>query len=355
MWTKSLNPKLSAWKHTKLCKLSYRHLSQSVTNSFHGVWPIIATPFNDDERIDHKSFEKIINFYSNEVGVNGCTIIGVLGESNRLTDGERVELIKIATSISSKPICVGTSHSGTYATAKLSQQAMNNGAHSVMITPSREAIPGQDKYINYYTKIYNHLGNDIPIVLQDHPASTLCHMTLDTIKAIITQCKSVQCVKLESLPSPPKIRKLIPYIQENQLNCTILTGLGALYGLFDLECNSNGFMTGFAFPEALYELYKLQILEKDNETAKLLYQQWLPLFVFEQQPGIAMRKEIYKLRNLIDSTYVRHPGSNATNDAIKQLKDWIQFVIGNNVDLTKRLNIDSNKLYKSKLSEMDNN
>ena len=311
-------------------------------NLFHGVWPIIATPFNDDESINFKSFEKIINFYSNEVGVNGCTIIGVLGESNRLIDSERKELIKIATSISSKPICVGTSHSGTYATIKLSQDAMNLGAHSVMITPSREPVPDQrNNIINYYKNIYAELGDEVPIVLQDHPASTLVHITMDSMKQIIkTDCPSVQCIKLESLPSPPKIRQLVPFINENNLNCTILTGLGALYGLFDLECATNGFMTGFAFPEILYNIYHQQIIEKNNKNAKLLYQKYLPLMVFEQQPGIAMRKEIYKLRGIMDNTYCRHPGKNSTNDAVKQLKDWIDFIIGKDIDLTTKLTID---------------
>lgn len=321
--------------------------SNTNNNLFHGVWPIIATPFNDDESINYKSFEKIINFYSNEIGVNGCTIIGVLGESNRLIDSERTELIKIATSISSKPICVGTSHSGTYATIKLSEDAMNNNAHSVMITPSREPVPDQkNNIINYYKKIYESLGNDVPIVLQDHPASTLVHIALDSIKQIIkTECPSIQCIKLESLPSPPKIRQLVPFINENNLNCTILTGLGALYGLFDLECSSNGFMTGFAFPEILYSIYYQQIINKNNENAKLLFQKYLPLMVFEQQPGIAMRKEIYSLRGIMDNTYCRHPGKNSTNDAVKQLKDWIDFIIGKDIDLTKPLNIDIDKIY----------
>ena len=311
-------------------------------NAFNGVWPIIATPFNDDERINFKSFEKIIDFYSNKINVNGCTIIGVLGESNRLIDSERKELISIATSISSVPICVGTSHSGTYATIKLSQDAINCGAHSVMITPSREPVPDQtNNIINYYKKIYDELGSEIPIVLQDHPASTLVHISMDSIKDIIkNKCPSIQCIKLESLPSPPKIRNLVPFIKENNLNCTILTGLGALYGLFDLECKTNGFMTGFAFPEILYEIYKQEIINKNNENAKLLFQKYLPLMVFEQQPGIAMRKEIYKLRGIMDNTYCRHPGKNSTNDAVKQLTDWIDFVIGKNVDLTTKLNID---------------
>lgn len=316
-----------------------RHSSLSSLNVFQGVWPIIATPFNSDETINYQSFERIINFFSNEIGTNGCTITGVLGESNRLIDAERKELITIATSVSSKPICVGTSHSGTYATMKLSEQAMECGAHSVMITPSKEPVPDQMSLIQYYTKIYQALGDDVPMVLQDHPASTMVHMTMDTMKTVIQECPSVKCVKLESLPTPPKIRALVPWIKENGHDVSILTGLGALYGLFDLQCDTNGFMTGFAFPEILYALYHQQVVEGNNENAKEMYQKYLPLIVFEQQPGVALRKEIYKLRGLMDCTHVRHPGKNSNPAAVQQLKECIEFVVGSDVDLTQPLRI----------------
>lgn len=49
---------------------------------------------------------------------------------------------------------------------------------------------------------------------------------------------------------------------------------------------------------------------------------YLPLIVFEQQPGIATRKHIYKLRGIFDSGHVRHPGaqlSAADAQMIEQL------------------------------------
>ena len=40
-----------------------------------------------------------------------------------------------------------------------------------------------------------------------------------------------------------------------------------------------------------------------------LYTRFLPLIVFEQQPGVAIRKEILRLRGAIDGNRVRHPGA----------------------------------------------
>mgnify|MGYP003308413900 FL=1 len=63
--------------------------------NFTGVFPILVTPFTDDERIDLTSFARVVDFMS-QLGVDGVTVLGVLGESNRLLDAEREELIQSA-------------------------------------------------------------------------------------------------------------------------------------------------------------------------------------------------------------------------------------------------------------------
>ena len=47
-------------------------------------------------------------------------------------------------------------------------------------------------------------------------------------------------VKLESLPSPVRIPQLKALMRDD---CTIRTGLGALYGAFDAQAGMDGFMT----------------------------------------------------------------------------------------------------------------
>ena len=64
--------------------------------TFGGVIPILATPFHQDEALDLESWEQLLEFMVG-LGVDGITILGVLGESNRLTDRERETLIKNAT------------------------------------------------------------------------------------------------------------------------------------------------------------------------------------------------------------------------------------------------------------------
>lgn len=225
---------------------------------FRGVFPILATPFRPDESLDLDGFHKAISFMK-DAGSNGVTIVGVLGESNRMTDKEREALITTAVGISRGsdrpfPICVGTSHPGTAATAALSQMAQDLGADAVMVTPSKEPAPNTDEQL---MALYTRVADACPgldIVLQDHPASTQVHMSPAIVAKIAHEISAIACIKLESLPTPGRIaalRKLWASELPPAGDCTILTGLGALYGGFDMEQGTEGFMTGFAFPEIL--------------------------------------------------------------------------------------------------------
>jgi len=271
---------------------------------FSGVIPILATPFNDDERLDLASWQRMIEFMVG-LNVNGITILGVLGESNRLNDHEREALIKSAVAVVNKRIAVivGTSHSGSAAAAYLSRMAEDAGADAVMVAPAKEPVPNDERIIEYYRRIAN--GTKLPIVLQDHPASTEVHMPVPLILRVVKEVPSVVCVKAEAVPTPPKIRALREGLSRP---ITILSGLGALYAPFDLEAGSDGFNTGFAFPEVLMALVTAA-QAKDFDRVHALYARFASLIVFEQQPGLAIRKEILRLRGLIACNRVRHPGA----------------------------------------------
>lgn len=286
---------------------------------FEGVFPILATPFEDNEHPDLESFDRLVRF-TGGLGVDGITILGVLGEANRLLDGEREQLVRTAVAAAGKlPVIVGTSHSGTRAARELSQMAQELGAQAVMVTPHAEAVPNEDRVAEYYRTIAE--GVKIPIVMQDHPASTQVHMPAPLLLRIIREVPGIACIKEEAVPTAPKIRALAAGMKERKV--PILTGLGGLYGLFDLEAGASGFNTGFAFPEVLMAMVKAAG-SGDWFRVREIYTRFLPLIVFEQQPGVAIRKEILRLRGAIRGSKVRHPGAplqQATADQLRKLID----------------------------------
>lgn len=283
--------------------------------SFTGVIPILATPFQDDESLDLASLQRLIEFVAS-MGVNGVTLLGVLGESNRLTDSERTTLLKTALKAANGlPVIAGCSHTGTAATISLASEAADLGAAAVMIAPSRQPIPNDAVVSEYYERIAAKMP--LPIVLQDHPGSTEVHMRTPLILNIAKQIPSIACIKAEAVPSPQKIAALRAGLKEIR-PIPVLTGLGGLYGFFDLERGSEGFNTGFAFPEILLSIMEC-VRAGEMDAAYGIYRLYLPLMVFEQQPGLAVRKEILRRRGVLATARVRHPGGNIDAATAHQL------------------------------------
>ncbi|HWA11758.1 MAG TPA: dihydrodipicolinate synthase family protein [Burkholderiales bacterium] len=300
---------------------------------FEGVFPILATPFDEHENPDLESFDRLVRFMAG-IGVEGVTILGVLGEANRLLDAEREHLIRTAVAAAgAMPVIVGTSHSGTRAARELSQMAEQLGARAVMVTPHAEAVPNEQRVVEYYKAIGD--GIRIPVVLQDHPASTQVHMTAPLLLRILEEVPGIAAIKEEAVPTAPKIRALAAGMKARKV--PVLTGLGALYGLFDLEAGSSGFNTGFALPEVLAAMVAAA-RAGDWKRARDVYTRFLPLIVFEQQPGVAIRKEILRLRGAIRGSTVRHPAAALQPATAQQLRQLIDALLPGQ-DLTKKLAI----------------
>ena len=301
---------------------------------FTGVIPILATPFNDDESLDLGSWQRMIEFML-ELGVEGITILGVLGESNRLSDYEREALIKSAVAVVNKriPIIVGASHSGTAAAMFLSRMAENLGADAVMIAPAKEAVPNDERIVEMYQRIAS--ATALPIVMQDHPASTEVHMPVALMLRIVKEVAAVQCIKAEAVPTPAKIRALRAGLSVLPRPVTILSGLGALYAPFDLDAGSDGFNTGFAFPEVLRAMVDAA-KAKNVDRVHALFARFASLIVFEQQPGLAIRKEILRRRGLISSHRVRHPGATIVPALANDVAAMIARTLPG-VDITRKI------------------
>ena len=273
---------------------------------FRGVFPIIVTPFDEREEIDPDSLRRTIEFMA-RAGAGGVTILGVLGEADRLTDAERDVIVQEAVSAAKGRIAVvvGASHCGTRAAAELSRRAEELGADAVMLAPPREAAANPAAIIEYYERAASATG--IPIVVQDHPASTQVPMPADLLLRLVSEIPRVACIKEEAPPTAWKVSLLRKGMTDRRV--AILTGLGALYGGFELQSGADGFMTGFAFPEILVAMVRA-MKEGKSERVFEIYRHYRPLIVFEQQPGVAIRKELFRLRGLIGTNTVRRPGAS---------------------------------------------
>src|SRR5215831_8670500 len=113
-----------------------RTMSQLLDASAKGVYTISATPFTDAGDIDWPSVDSLVEFYL-QCGVQGLTVLGMMGEAQKLSDQESAEFTRhFLRRVNGRvPVIVGVSNPGTANLVKLANIAMDAGACGVMVTP----------------------------------------------------------------------------------------------------------------------------------------------------------------------------------------------------------------------------
>jgi len=216
-----------------------------------GVWNIVPTPFTPDGRVDASSLPGLVRF-ARATGVDGMTILGVLGEAGRLGDAERSIVIDgvVGAAAGAIPICVGVSHASTDRAVEFAREAEAAGAHSVMLAPPPLARPTDAALRRHYLAVAEAI--ELPVVVQDHPASSGVPMSAEFLLALAAEAPRCRVVKLEEEPTPPKAGRLVT----GSSDVIVLGGLGGEMLLEELRRGSHGTMTGFGFPEVLVDIYR---------------------------------------------------------------------------------------------------
>tara|TARA_B110000438_G_scaffold61150_1_gene61401 strand:- start:1094 stop:2029 length:936 start_codon:yes stop_codon:yes gene_type:complete len=293
-----------------------------------GVFIISATPFKKSGALDIESTKKLIDFYI-EKGVHGITILGVMGEAPKLSSNE-AELFVCTVLKQAKqqvPVIVGVSNAGLDNVVNLSKISMDQGAAGVMIAPT-VGLGTEMKIYNYFSKVLEALGDDIPVCYQDYPFLTKSEISVNTFNRLVNDYKQLVMLKHEEWPGLDKLSKVKASIDTGDIRrISILTGNGGLYLPQELQRGADGAMTGFAYPEMLVEVYDLH-KKGEIDAAENLFDAYLPYVRYEQQPGfgLAVRKETLFRRGAINSPAVRQPGPNLSSQDEAELTRLISRV-----------------------------
>jgi 4-hydroxy-tetrahydrodipicolinate synthase len=274
-----------------------------------GVFIIAVTPFADDGRVDLDGIDRLTEFYL-ERDVTGFTVLGIMGEAPKLTAAESVVVAErfLARVAGRVPVVVGVSSPGFAAMAELSARVMDGGAAGVMIAPPSTART-DDQIVGYFANAAGCIGPSTPFVLQDYPLATTVQMTPAVIRRIVEANRSCVMLKHEDWPGLGKISTLREYQAAGTMRpLSILTGSGALFLKEELGRGADGAMTGFAYPEMMVDVVAAHIAG-DRDRADDLFDAYLPLARYEQQPGIglAVRKYVLARRGAIGSAALRAP------------------------------------------------
>ncbi len=199
-------------------------------------------------------------------------------------------------------------YTGFAAMRGLARASMDAGAAGVMIAPPN-TLRTDDQIAGYYRQAAEAIGGDVPFVIQDYPLNFSVVMTPGVIRRIVEENPSCVMLKHEDWPGLEKISALRAWEAEGAMRrVSILCGNGGLFLDFEVERGADGAMTGYAFPDMLVDVVRLQA-EGQRDAAHDLFDAHLPLLRYEQQPGVGLdvRKYVMARRGIIATDAQRKP------------------------------------------------
>ena len=281
-----------------------------------GVFVIAVTPFTDSGALDLDSTDRLVDFYLSH-GVTGMTILGMMGEAPKLSGAEsRAFTERVCQRVAGRvPIVVGVSSPGFASMGELTQVAMAAGAAGVMVAPPH-TLRSDKQIVDYFTQVAETLG-PVPFVLQDFPLVTNVPIPVSVMNSIIGSVPSCVMLKHEDWPGLNKISALRA---SGERRISILVGNGGLFLPEELARGADGAMTGFAFPEMMVQVCALHEAGRQDEATDL-FDAYLPLVRYEQQPGIglAVRKYVLHQRGVLESAFIRKPGAGLSTEEITEV------------------------------------
>ncbi|MBA1156863.1 dihydrodipicolinate synthase family protein [Microvirga mediterraneensis] len=289
-----------------------------------GVYVIALTPFTENGALDLESTDRMVDFYLDR-GATGLTVLGMMGEAQKLTTEESQTYVRrILKRVNDRvPVVAGVSAPGFAQMKALTDMVVSDGAAGVMIAPP-SSLRNDQQIVTYYKQAADQIG-DVPFVLQDFPLATSVTIPVPVIQAIIDQIPTCVCLKHEDWPGLAKITALRTMAaQSGGRRISILCGNGGMFLPEEMARGADGAMTGFAYPEMMRDVVRL-CNAADLERAQDLFDAYLPLARYEQQPGLglAIRKYIMAKRGAIASPALRKPGGELSRDDIAEIERLI--------------------------------
>ena len=153
----------------------------------------LATPFDDDNRVDYAALKGLIEFHVQN-GSDGLVIAGTTGESATLETDEHVELIRRSVELvdGRLPVIAGTGSNSTAQTIALSRAVQDSGIDALLVVVPYYNKPVQEGIYQHYMAIADSVTK--PLMMYNVPGRTVADM-LPTTVARLAQHENIVAIK----------------------------------------------------------------------------------------------------------------------------------------------------------------
>jgi dihydrodipicolinate synthase/N-acetylneuraminate lyase len=265
-----------------------------------GVYPILLTPFDAQERIDDDGLRSEVDFVI-QAGVHGIGL-AMGSEILKLTEPERDQLISVVVSHvrGRVPVVVNTGAQASFTAALYSRQAEDLGASAVMCVPPSLASATETRA--YFKAISDAVS--VPVFIQDTQTTPV---SAAQIRHIADESEHVRYAKVESPPQPLQVQQAVrlagPLV-------TIFGGAGGAYLIEELRRGAVGTMPWPTQPEAFVQIWDAW-QAGDARTAQAIHEREIAPLAHISTTGVRLghtiHKELLRRRGIIRNALVRSP------------------------------------------------
>ena len=261
--------------------------------AFHGIYPIVQTPFRDDDTLDTETLKKQTAFLL-RCGVQGMAWPQLASEFWSLTIEERLkgaETLLAAGKGSATKIMIGVQSGNVDESIRMAKHAAKNGAHALI------SLPPAGTTLTAFFKQISAAAPGLPLCLQ-----AVGKITVDEVIALSREVPAVKIVKDEAGVTLPRISEF----RTKAPSLTIFTGAHGRTMIDELLRGASGCMPA-AGPADLYtKAYNEWRQGKRQQSVRTFARAAVLIPEFEQY-GIEGLKYLLMLRGVFPNHKIRAP------------------------------------------------
>lgn len=239
--------------------------------SFEGVFPAVTTQFREDLSLDLDATAKHLEVIL-QSGVKGLVMLGSLGENAALSCEEKMEVLKLAVSVSNgrAPVVSGVSELSTEAACRWAGKAEEAGVKGLMVLPNLVYKADREETLTHFRTVARN--TKLPWILYNNPIGYGVDVTPEMLNEL-SDLENLKAVK----ESSGDVRRITDIINLSGDRFTLMAGVDDLA----LECvflGAKGWIAGIglAFPKENQHLWNLMMAGRWEE-ARTLYRWYSPL------------------------------------------------------------------------------
>ncbi len=269
---------------------------------FKGIFPVLQTPFKDNEEIDVDVLLKEANFVI-EAGGHGMAWPRLGSEFYVLSEDERKSVSKILVEEvrGRLPVIIGVDSTSYWKESlDYAKYAESIGADGIISLPPYAGDPSVEMAAEFFKAIARTVP--LPIFIQNSGGRYGPALPTRTMVEIARECPNVAYIKEEASPITHRIGAMVE--QGKGAIKAVFGGAGGTTLLNEMRRGAMGSMTGTALVDVWAKIFDGFLAGKEKEVQEM-FDKAVAMQMFQRPFWLGSEKEILRRRGIFKNTKLR--------------------------------------------------